>query len=209
MVRLMLRPTLLLCLVSLSASWLLTTAMAATPASASEASAAAPAAASQAAGAPRLVTWDDLIDVKWAKEVQAEMAVVGRLGFMKDGTESADRALAKLRSKWDEAPIIQTYLGQRIRIAGFVVPLDASRDKSRPFLLVPYFGACIHTPPPPANQIILVTPGPDSKVKGVPQTMDTVWVEGLLEGDRVTTEQGVVGYTLRLESARPYTDGKK
>lgn len=155
--------------------------------------------------APKTITWDDLIDVKWAKEVQAEMAVLGRLGFLKDGTEAADRALAKLRSKWDAAPIVTTYLGQRVRIAGFVVPLDASRDKSRPFLLVPYFGACIHSPPPPANQIILVNPGSQTKMKGVPQTMDTIWVEGVLEGERIATDQGVVGYTLSLESVRPYT----
>jgi len=63
-----------------------------------------------------------------------------------------------MRSKLDEAPISTKYINQKIRMPGFVVPLDAVRNGQREFLLVPYFGACIHTPPPPANQIVLVTP---------------------------------------------------
>ena len=39
------------------------------------------------------VTWDDLIEEAWVKEVQAEMAVLGRLGFLQDGTEAANKAM--------------------------------------------------------------------------------------------------------------------
>ena len=45
-----------------------------------------------------------------------------------------------------------------VRIAAFIVPLEDNMQESDEFLLVPYFGACIHTPPPPANQIVLVVP---------------------------------------------------
>jgi hypothetical protein len=150
------------------------------------------------------VTWDDLIEEAWVKEVQAEMAVLGRLGFLQDGTEAANKAMEKLRQKWDAAPIVTKYLNQRIRIPGYVVPLDASRDKRREFLLVPYFGACIHSPPPPANQIILVQPEPNSKVSRMPESMETIWVEGELLGVRSTTSQGVTGYSLRATTIRPY-----
>jgi hypothetical protein len=153
----------------------------------------------------KTITWDDLIDEKWAKSMQAEMMAIGRLGFLKDGTEAADRAMAKLRQKWDDAPVVTQFNGQRIRIPGYVVPLDASRDAKRAFLLVPYFGACIHTPPPPANQIILVDPKPDSRIKAVPESMATVWIEGVLDVGRTTTSQGVTGYVLRADSVRPYT----
>jgi hypothetical protein len=153
----------------------------------------------------KTITWDDLIDEKWAKSMQAEMMAIGRLGFLKDGTEAADRAMAKLRQKWDDAPVVTQFNGQRIRIPGYVVPLDASRDANRAFLLVPYFGACIHTPPPPANQIILVDPKPDSRIKAVPESMATVWIEGVLDVGRTTTSQGVTGYVLRADSVRPYT----
>lgn len=154
----------------------------------------------------REITWDDLIEEAWVKEVQAEMAVLGRLGFLQDGTEAANKAMEKLRKKWDAAPIVTKYLNQPIRIPGYVVPLDASRDKRREFLLVPYFGACIHSPPPPANQIILVQPEPNSKVSHMPESMETIWVEGVLLGVRSTTSQGVTGYSLRATSIRPYEE---
>jgi len=85
-----------------------------------------------------------------------------------------------------------------------VVPLEASRDARREFLLVPYFGACIHTPPPPANQIILVSPTPDSSISRVPESMSTVWVEGVLQLSRTTTSQGVTGYQIQAERVSPY-----
>ena len=159
----------------------------------------------KAADPYKTITWDDLIDEQWAKSMQAEMMAIGRLGFLKDGTEAADRAMAKLRQKWDEAPVVTVFNGQKVRIPGYVVPLDASRDPKRAFLLVPYFGACIHTPPPPANQIILVQPRADSRIKSVPESMATVWIEGTLEVGRTTTSQGVTGYLVQADAVRPYT----
>ena len=47
--------------------------------------------------------------------------------------------------------------GDRIQIDGYLLPLEFSHDGETEFLLVPYVGACIHVPPPPPNQIILVT----------------------------------------------------
>ena len=54
--------------------------------------------------------------------------------------------------------IVEEYNGKQVKLPGFVVPLEYS-DKGRvkEFLLVPYFGACIHYPPPPPNQISLET----------------------------------------------------
>jgi len=46
--------------------------------------------------------------------------------------------------------------GTRLSVSGFMVPLDAQRDKTHHFLLVPFQGACIHTPAPPPNQVISV-----------------------------------------------------
>ena len=151
-----------------------------------------------------MITWDDLMNVKWVKEIQAEMLALGRLGFLKDGSPQADQAMSRIRQKWDAAPVVETYAGQRIKIVGYVVPLEASRDAKREFLLVPYFGACIHTPPPPANQIILVSPTPNSSISRVPESMSTVWVEGVLQLSRTTTSQGVTGYQIQAERVSPY-----
>jgi hypothetical protein len=85
-----------------------------------------------------------------------------------------------------------------------VVPLDADRSNRREFLIVPYWGACIHTPPPPANQIVLVRPMPGSKVRKVPESMDVVWIEGELKEGRVSTSAGVSGYLLEAVNMYPY-----
>ena len=69
---------------------------------------------------------------------------------------------------------------------------------SREFLLVPYFGACIHTPPPPANQIILVIPPATGALKV--RSMDAIWVDGVLSESRVDTDMGRSAY--RLEAAK-------
>jgi len=84
-------------------------------------------------------------------------------------------------------------IGQDIRIPGYVVPLEGDDKKITEFLLVPYFGACTHVPPPPPNQIILV------KVpKGVPfdQLYGPVWVEGKLNSESTENDIAPVGYSL-------------
>ena len=65
--------------------------------------------------------------------------------------------------------------GVEARLPGFVVPLDVTEGKVSSLLLVPYFGACIHQPPPPANQIVHVT---FSKPVAVESMYDPVWVTG-------------------------------
>lgn len=162
--------------------------------------------AAGASTAIKEISWDDLISEKWVKEMQAEMTLMGRLGFLEDGTEAANKAMSKLRDKWNAAPIVTTYLNQRVRLPGYVVPLDGERHLRREFLLVPYFGACIHYPPPPANQMMLVQPTASSRIRAVPESMAAVWVEGTLREARLATSQGVTGYTLEAESVRPYEE---
>jgi hypothetical protein len=91
--------------------------------------------------------------------------------------------------------------GVRIRLAGFMVPLDGARGVVSEFLLVPYFGACIHTPPPPANQIIHVFPAKPYKTE---YGMDAVWVNGVLETTRSDTGLGHAGYRMKAELITPY-----
>ncbi|MFA0475895.1 DUF3299 domain-containing protein [Vibrio breoganii] len=43
-----------------------------------------------------------------------------------------------------------------VSIPGFLVPLEMEGMLTTKFLLVPTAGACIHTPPPPANQTVIV-----------------------------------------------------
>jgi hypothetical protein len=81
------------------------------------------------------------------------------------------------------------------------VPLEREGTALKEFLLVPYFGACIHVPPPPANQIVhvIATKPVDTA------TMDAVWVSGKLTLERVQTHMGGSAYRLRAAKIEPYT----
>jgi hypothetical protein len=93
---------------------------------------------------------------------------------------------------------------QQIKIAGFIVPLTYnSQQQLTDFFLVPYFGACIHVPPPPPNQIIYVRlpqgmPAPDINIP--------VWLEGRLKIETLENDLGVSSYSLDAQSVLPYTD---
>ena len=56
-----------------------------------------------------------------------------------------------------DAPVVKALDGQSVSLPGFVVPLEGDSELITEFLLVPYFGACIHVPPPPPNQLVHVT----------------------------------------------------
>ncbi len=90
--------------------------------------------------------------------------------------------------------------GQKVRIPGFVVPIETDGEgRLLEFFLVPYFGACIHVPPPPANQIIygrLEDPIPMVNI------WDAFWMEGTLNVEDVSNDTADSAYTMdvtRLE----------
>ncbi len=153
----------------------------------------------------RDIKWEELVPKGWdpAKDLKG-------LDFatLSDSDPRAMEALEKLRRLWDEAPTEPALNGRRIRIPGFVIPLERKGEQVLEFLLVPYFGACIHTPPPPANQIVHAV---SAKPLGKMQTMDTVWVTGTLGLQRAETQWGHAGYRLSVDKVTPYEapKGKK
>lgn len=149
------------------------------------------------------ITWDDLIPPDWDPMRDFQKLDLGKL---EDGDPRAMKILERLRREWDNAPVNPSLNGTRIRIPGFVVPLESSREEVREFLLVPYFGACIHTPPPPANNTIHVFPA--KAVKGI-HAMDAVWVSGKLTVKHSNTEWGAAGYRIKAENIVPYTESPR
>ncbi|MEP6834158.1 MAG: DUF3299 domain-containing protein [Gemmatimonas sp.] len=93
--------------------------------------------------------------------------------------------------------------GKLVRIPGFVVPLDDFQEDGAEFLLVPYYGACVHTPPPPPNQIVMV--GMEGKKAIKLSLFDAVWMSGRLKIESVESPYGTVGYTLVGMKVEPYT----
>jgi len=95
--------------------------------------------------------------------------------------------------------------GQSLRIPGFVVPLDSEGEVVKEFLLVPYFGACLHYPPPPPNQIVYVRYSQGLQLEDLWQP---VWVEGTIH-TQIQTVEGVAtaGYSINeAKSIVLYTD---
>jgi len=93
--------------------------------------------------------------------------------------------------------------GKVVRIPGFVVPLDDFMEEGAEFLLVPYYGACVHTPPPPPNQIVFVTMQGKKNVKLT--LFDAVWMEGRLKVATVESPYGAVGFQLEGIAVKPYS----
>jgi uncharacterized protein len=58
----------------------------------------------------------------------------------------ANALLKRIREVWDNAPTNIAMEGAAVRIPGDLVPLEDIKAGMKEFLLVPYFGACIHSP---------------------------------------------------------------
>lgn len=143
-------------------------------------------------------SWDDLLPKSWDP-----MKVITELNLdkLKDSDPRAMEAMDRLKRMWNEAPANPDIDGKAIRIAGFMVPLEWGKKEVKEFLLVPYFGACIHVPPPPANQIIFVQADTPYKPK---DGMDAVWVNGVIELASSKTDMGDSGYRLVAKKVEPY-----
>lgn len=93
-------------------------------------------------------------------------------------------------------------VGRRVKVPGFVVPLELdAAGLVTEFFLVPYFGACIHLPPPPPNQIIHVTLQTPFKLASL-QT--PYWLTGMLQTAEKMTRLGASAYLLAESTIEPY-----
>jgi hypothetical protein len=146
----------------------------------------------------REIQWDELVPKNWDPLARFKGM---DLGALSDGNSKALEIMRELRQVWDQAPTNPKMDGAAIRLAGYIVPLEQVKGDLKEFLLVPYFGACIHSPPPPANQIVHVVV--ERPVTGY-RSMDTVWVNGTLKTFRRDSSMGVSGYRLQAAAVERY-----
>jgi len=94
---------------------------------------------------------------------------------------------------------------RRVRIAGFIVPLEDFQERAKEFLLVPSFGQCVHLPPPPPNQMVHVTVN-----RTIPISWrDPVWIEGTLQVIKYESVYGAAGFRMRVYRVTAYEDSGK
>ncbi|CCQ12679.1 FIG003461: hypothetical protein [Pseudoalteromonas luteoviolacea B = ATCC 29581] len=99
------------------------------------------------------------------------------------------------------APVVPELNDQNVTLPGFVVPLEGDSEVITEFLLVPYFGACIHVPPPPPNQIVHV------KIKGgvpIDSLYDAISVTGVIKVETWKGDIAQTGYTMQATGVAPF-----
>lgn len=142
--------------------------------------------------------WEELVPPDWdpMKRFRAE-----GLDSMSDNGLGVLKMRREMRAAFDNAPINPKVDGMSMKLPGYLVPLEQSAAGTSEFLLVPYFGACIHVPPPPANQIVHVIVDPP--VTGF-RSMEAIWVGGTLKAVRTDSALGISGYEMRASSVDHY-----
>jgi hypothetical protein len=150
-----------------------------------------------AADAPVQLTWKQLIPPsKTAKPLKS-------LFSRQDRGEEAPPAdtpeagwMSRKNGESVPVEVVSELDGKVVEIAGYVVPLDFDATAVKEFLLVPYVGACIHVPPPPANQIIYVSSAKGFELKGL---FTPVKVKGKIHAAFTPTGLADTGYSLDAE----------
>lgn len=145
-----------------------------------------------------LPSWSAVRELAWHEMVPADappapppmpihdLSTLGDVLLSEDGEPMPQQEPA--------APVVPELDGQEVKLPGYIVPLEMSAEgRVIEFLLVPYFGACIHVPPPPSNQIVHVR-----SELGVMQEalFQPYWVEGPLRVQQSSSELAESGYVM-------------
>jgi hypothetical protein len=129
-----------------------------------------------------------------------------QLAQFEDGSPEAYDLYMKMQAEFDNAPVNETLDGVLVRLPGFIAPLEYADDLITEFLLVPYFGACIHVPPPPANQTVLVKLAEGQGIT-FEDTWNPFWVMGELTAEGTSTELAEAGYHINDAFVELYSTG--
>lgn len=147
----------------------------------------------------RTLEWEDLVPAEFhAGELLTALGV----DALEDDDPRAPALMEKIADIWKEAPVVEALDGVMVRLPGFVVPLEGRGRRVEEFLLVPYYGACIHVPPPPANQTVhVLTDGHEVRIR---RLFETVWVTGIMQVEHTSSRLAEAGYRLHVIDVSPY-----
>jgi len=135
----------------------------------------------------------DYREIEWLELMPEEEAEA----WMKD-QEGVDHSGGMMVNTFQSDKTVPEMDGRDIRVPGFVVPVETTETgQLKEFFLVPYFGACIHVPPPPANQIIYGRL--DEPIEMV-NIWDAFWMEGTLNIEDISNETADAAYTMDVDA---------
>jgi len=160
----------------------------------------------------RTLHWDDLLP---PADLDALINPPEYLNDIDDGsledqlTNGLEQALTMAADDAYQQALVSTNIvpemdGQHVRVPGFIVPLTYdSEQRVKTFFLVPYFGACIHVPPPPPNQIIY---GELKEGAVVADIYDAYWVVGTLHTTITENDTATSAYSLTVTDVSLYEE---
>ncbi len=149
---------------------------------------------------------DDVRELQWAELIPEGAPPPPPPQAIHDLSQLADALAAEAgpaaAQQSPAAPVVEALDGQMVKLPGYIVPLDMT-DEGRviEFLLVPYFGACIHVPPPPSNQIVHATSELGVRMDAL---YEPFWIEGPLSVEHASSELAEAGYRMQAQKIYPY-----
>ncbi|MEP3440924.1 MAG: DUF3299 domain-containing protein [Sulfitobacter sp.] len=148
--------------------------------------------------APRLAWAKDYIDLNWTDLIpEGEVAAPPGIEALMPHDETMTMSVRQppssgVRNDWN---------GEVVRIPGYIVPIDYSGTGVTAFILVPFVGACVHVPPPPANQLVFVTTADPYESSGM---FEAVNVVGMFGTASTSTQLADIGYSLSADRIEPF-----
>ena len=150
------------------------------------------------AACPGVLRAEEVIDLDWEDllpQGQATFppALRGVLPHDQSDLAASQPQSTGTRTDWN---------GRIVRLPGFIVPIDYKGTGVTAFILVPYVGACVHVPPPPANQLVFVTTSEPYESEGL---FEPVNVTGMFGASAISTQLAEIGYALSADLIEPYS----
>lgn len=163
----------------------------------------------------KTIEWTDLMP---KEDLDALMNPPSYITEVEDGSledqlssqmaNAIDAATTNKQDKYQQAlvstKIIKEMDGKAIRLPGFIVPLEFDDNQViTQFFLVPFFGACIHLPPPPPNQTIFVNYPDGLKLDTL---VDPIWISGVLQISMTENDMARSAYSIEMYEFEKYTE---
>jgi uncharacterized protein len=149
------------------------------------------------------VDWSDVDEDGFVELDWLQMLPADELEQLQSGSSIShfgDQRMTQVGS----SRVVKSVLGRKIKLPGYVVPLEMD-DSGRvsEFFLVPYYGACIHVPPPPPNQMVYVRL---ARPLAVPDIWEVYWIKGELSDLKTQTPSADAAYFMGEARLAPYED---
>jgi hypothetical protein len=148
----------------------------------------------------REIGWEELLpegeEERLAQLYQQQMAMLYSGGPIAEGS-AADQMI-----QIGTFNTVKELNETKVRIPGYTVPFEyGANAEISEFLLVPYYGACLHAPPPPPNQTVFAMTEEPIKLRNLAQA---VWIEGTMFTQTQESELADAAYTIRVDKVETY-----